>query len=572
MLICSISGEPTSHPVLSPKSQSIFDRSLLQAYIEKHGKDPISNEPLAIEDVIPVRLSSDVSGMKNLALIPSLLQIFQNEWDAVVLENFELKKKVKNLQDDLASSVYHYDASIRVIAKLSKERDEAVRKLQEILLGKHATTNEKMEVDEPPIELEVPAERKAEINAEVESSMDHAKTEAEPDTDPLARIREADAFLSAIHQKQLKENKSSLNTSKHTIFLENVSPFTGFDKLTVPVSNQLLGQTASGIFHNELLLVSNKLSVFVLNLLVNLLINKFKISTLHNPQEPLTCSTFVNAGSVAEPSFKPVLGFEDGTSLIIDTDLSLKAPPAKSETPTTIAIAHKASEAAVISLITHPSLNNCLVQVYRNGVWNLVDCQKGTELFKLTLEAGASLEYTCADLHMDGSLLAIGTSSGMVMIYDLKSGSKLTTFQESETPEDDSVVSNVFYANNGYWLILLKTLLKEKKSQLNIWDLRKGLIVTTIKFNKTVSKISLDKFSQVMVVLFTDSTIEFFKYLKKGKEWKGIANLAETFQQYVKPSESKYGLVNIYWQKSFDRAFYALKSDGQWGKFAVDFN
>ncbi|ODV86210.1 hypothetical protein CANARDRAFT_189704, partial [[Candida] arabinofermentans NRRL YB-2248] len=53
-MICSISGEPAVEPVLSTKSNRIFERRLIVAYIDDNGTDPITQQPLTVDDLIPI--------------------------------------------------------------------------------------------------------------------------------------------------------------------------------------------------------------------------------------------------------------------------------------------------------------------------------------------------------------------------------------------------------------------------------------------------------------------------------------------------------------------------------------
>lgn len=56
--------------------------------------------------------------------IPGLLNTFQNEWDALVLECFNLKQQLHGTKQELSRALYHHDAATRVIARLLKERDQ----------------------------------------------------------------------------------------------------------------------------------------------------------------------------------------------------------------------------------------------------------------------------------------------------------------------------------------------------------------------------------------------------------------------------------------------------------------
>ena len=50
-VICSLSGQPTEHPVVSPKSGAVFDRSLITKYLEEYGRDPTNEAELKRDEV-----------------------------------------------------------------------------------------------------------------------------------------------------------------------------------------------------------------------------------------------------------------------------------------------------------------------------------------------------------------------------------------------------------------------------------------------------------------------------------------------------------------------------------------
>ena len=59
------------------------------------------------------------------ASIPGLLQTFHDEYDALMLELFETRKRLGESERELASMAYQVDAANRTVARLVKERDEA---------------------------------------------------------------------------------------------------------------------------------------------------------------------------------------------------------------------------------------------------------------------------------------------------------------------------------------------------------------------------------------------------------------------------------------------------------------
>lgn len=134
-MFCSISGEVPVEPVVSPKSGSIFDKKNIVNFITINGTDPINDEPLTIDELISIKSTiPEIVPPKppQFSSIPLLLSTFQNEWDALALEVFTLRKLLAKAREELSAALYHHDAAVRVAANAIRERDEAKQALQEL--------------------------------------------------------------------------------------------------------------------------------------------------------------------------------------------------------------------------------------------------------------------------------------------------------------------------------------------------------------------------------------------------------------------------------------------------------
>ncbi|CAI7574723.1 unnamed protein product [Penicillium bialowiezense] len=146
-MLCAISGEAPQVPVVSPKSGSVFEKRLIEAYIAEHGKDPVNGEELSAEDLVDVKSQRVVRPRPpTLTSIPSLLGVFQEEWDALALETYTLQQNLAQTRRELSSALYQHDAAVRVIARLTQERDEAREALSNVSVGARAG-GDAMQVD-----------------------------------------------------------------------------------------------------------------------------------------------------------------------------------------------------------------------------------------------------------------------------------------------------------------------------------------------------------------------------------------------------------------------------------------
>jgi pre-mRNA-processing factor 19 len=125
-MFCSISGTVPEDPVISKKSGHLFEKRLIEKYIQETGKCPITQESLSLEELLPVQNAKTVKPRTTPATsIPGLLGIFHDEWDALMLESHNLRQQLHTMRQELSHALYQNDAACRVIARLIRERDDA---------------------------------------------------------------------------------------------------------------------------------------------------------------------------------------------------------------------------------------------------------------------------------------------------------------------------------------------------------------------------------------------------------------------------------------------------------------
>ena len=108
----------------------------------------MNGEELTTDDLIDLKTQRVVRPRPpTLTSIPSLLGVFQEEWDALALETFTLQQNLAQTRRELSSALYQHDAAVRVIARLTKERDEAREALSNVSVGTTRAGGEAMQVD-----------------------------------------------------------------------------------------------------------------------------------------------------------------------------------------------------------------------------------------------------------------------------------------------------------------------------------------------------------------------------------------------------------------------------------------
>lgn len=465
-----MSGEIANDPVISPRSGAIFERLLVEKYVSSSGTDPITDEPLLVEDLIPVNVqSAKYVAPKPPAFnsIPSMLSTFQNEWDSLALEVFTLRKQLHKSREELSAALYHHDAAVRVAAKAIKERDEAKQALQELsiaigTLGSSLATS--LAVN---------------LNGKEQHGDDQTENSTAPPAELISKARES---LFLLHKSQKPSLPVASNQQISIKFNSSISSHP-FKKLSASYFD---------IKSNTLVLGSSTGAIALISLDDNNSLVKYSKSAHKG----------MDVGSISmvqyEDKSHPIVSHLSGAVTIGDN--LAKFPRTDGD------------NLVISSLIRHPSIETLFIIVYENGLWSLNDSSKLQTLY--TSSSAISGSVTSSDIHVDGALLALGNNLGEILIFDLTTGSSISSIK----PQYQSI-SLIKFALNGYWLLVASSA-ESGQSVLEVFDLRKEPVsIHSIAFTNKIVDFFIDPSSTVIVTLDSSSSLSLHRYTKKGKVW-----------------------------------------------------
>lgn len=461
-MLCALSGEPAEEPVVSPRSGAIFEKKLIEAYIATSGKDPITDEPLATKDLVAIKTSvPTIAPPRPPAFnsIPTMLAAFQNEWDALALETYTLRKQLNSARQEVSEALYQYDAAVRVAARAIKERDEAQAALVQI----SETFAKEAEKKNEEVDMEVKEDGMEENGANKEENEVNGAAVGIP----VELLKSARDTLFALHKKQ----KVTLPVTKTLkVDIKASAPVASIDNIT---------SVSSGSDGSSILLASpHKVQILPESTTFDL--------------EGVDATGIVNSSSGIR-----AIALTNGD--VVDL---------RNNSRTTLPLK------AITSIFPHPS-EPIFVASTTDNEWAL--CDEKTIFYKSKLQQS----ITCADVHVDGVLLGVGTSSGSINIYDLTSTDLVSTI---ETQYQN--VTKLQFALNGYWLVASST--EGDKSAVQVFDLRKSSLIHMVEFVSSVDFI-LDPSCLVLVTYEKQfKRLLVHLYIKKGKLWVDNASGIDT--------------------------------------------
>ncbi|EPQ32407.1 uncharacterized protein PFL1_00603 [Pseudozyma flocculosa PF-1] len=505
-MFCAISGEPPKVAVVSKKSGLIYEQRLITNYINENGKDPVTGDELQLDDLIEIKSSpkTAIPRPPTHSSIPSLLTTLQNEYDAIIMESFTLKKHYDNLRQELAHALYANDASARVIARLMNERDqarEALANIQATIGAGGAAASGSRQTQDVEMAEEAPAAKDGGLAASVIETIDSTAQRLSAQRKAKSKRKAPEGYATAADIGSFAETQNI--PSMHS---------------TKPPGVTCLDVSADG---NLIATGGNDKQVQIYDRTANKV-----LATLKGHTKKVTR---VAIAGTADPPIGAEAAAADGEAQTLpafvlsaseDKTIKVWAP---SGSTSARAAAYKLSQTVsthkgeVTGLDIHPS-GSFFGSASRDGTWALHSVEDGSSLLVVDAPAAGSeseeeakggYEYESFAFHPDGQLAATGTADGTIRVWDIKQGAKVTTFRN----QLQGRVSSLHFSENGYMLAASS----EASEVVEVWDLRKLNLAGAIPVEGAgVQSVRFDPSLQFLAVVGKD--VKVFA----NKSWKPL--------------------------------------------------
>eukprot|EP00455_Lapot_gusevi_P012306 TRINITY_DN1579_c0_g1_i2.p1 TRINITY_DN1579_c0_g1~~TRINITY_DN1579_c0_g1_i2.p1 ORF type:complete len:499 (+),score=109.98 TRINITY_DN1579_c0_g1_i2:78-1574(+) len=416
-MFCSISGEAPSEPVVSVKTGHVFEKRLIERHLQSTGKCPITGEDLSLQDLVAVQINKAVKPRPpSSTSLPGMIQMFQNEWDTLMLETFNLKKHLDAVRQELSHALYQHDAACRVIARLRKENASLRASLADTRGNlasavKSVASSDAMEFDE-------------------KSSVPTGITE-----EIISHMTDTAKELSSTRRARYKASQAEATPATQLASFQQLSSHPGIHKTTAP------GILCVDIHSDQTHVVTGGMdaSAAVFDRSTGKILEK-----LEGHKKKVTSVKF-------HPSEATVF------STSADSTCNIWSRTARKKYGIVHTIRLHSGEVSGCSL--HPT-GDYLVTASLDKSWAFHDVATGITRAQVS---DASSEYSSVSFHPDGLLLGTGTTDGSVKIWDVQSQEVVRVFDHN-----GASVTSLAFSENGFQLVTA-----DDQGFVKLWDLRK---------------------------------------------------------------------------------------------------
>ncbi|NXX73432.1 PRP19 factor, partial [Spizella passerina] len=468
----AVSNEVPEHPCVSPVSNHVYERRLIEKYIAENGTDPVNNQPLSEEQLIDIKVAHPIRPKPPSATsIPAILKALQDEWDAVMLHSFTLRQQLQTTRQELSHALYQHDAACRVIARLTKEVTAAREALATL---------------KPQAGLIVPqAVPSAQPNvAGAGEAMDLGEL-AGMTPEIIQKLQDKATVLTTERKKRGKTVPEELVKPEELSKYRQVASHVGLHSASIP---GILALDLCPSDTNKILTGGADKNVIVFDKSSEQI-----LATLKGHTKKVTSVVF-------HPSQDLVF------SASPDATIRIWSVPNASCVQVV-----RAHEGSVTGLSLHAT-GDYLLSSSDDQYWAFSDIQTGRVLTKVTDES-SGCALTCAQFHPDGLIFGTGTMDSQIKIWDLKERTNVANF-----PGHSGPITSIAFSENGYYLATAAD-----DSSVKLWDLRKLKNFKTLQLenNFEVKSLIFDQSGTYLALGGTDVQIYICK------QWTEILHFTE---------------------------------------------
>ncbi|CAG0918553.1 unnamed protein product, partial [Notodromas monacha] len=460
-----LSNQVPEVPVVSPVSGCIFERRLIEKYLTEHGTDPINGEKLTTEMLIEVKTPSIVKGMPPSATsIPAILKTLQDEWDATMLQSFNVRQQLQTVRQELSHALYQQDAACRVIARLNKEATAAREALGTLKpqaaiqpLAPHGQT-----VPEPHVSAALNIVGQVPLGEET-----------------LKVLQETANMLTSQRKQRGKAAPAEVASLEDIQKFRNISSHTGLHSVSAP---GILALDVHAADTSKLITGGNDKTAVVFNKDLEQVITVLK----------------GHSREVSHVIYHPT----EDTVLTASSDATIRVWHVPTSQTVSLIRAHNGP----ITGISLQATGDFVVSTSSDEYWAFSDIRSGG---KVLTRGTCQVPFTSARFHPDGLIFATGAADSVVRIWELKERNNVANFTGHSGP-----ITAISFSENGYYLATAAT-----DSCIKLWDLRKLKNFKTINLdsNYEVKDLCFDQSGTYLGVAGSDVRVYHCKLWQELK-------------------------------------------------------
>ncbi|PWN25154.1 WD40 repeat-like protein [Jaminaea rosea] len=418
-----------------------------------------------------------------------------------MLEMFNLKKQYEGVRQELAHALYSNDASNRVIARLMYERDQAREALVNVQSSLGGSLGSSSAAAGPSQDTDM-------ADADGAAPSSSSTVEAGPAIPEALSTTIDTTVAKLLAERRAKSKRKVLPEGYATA--ESIAAYTDGSSSSSSVVKLGSARTAqTGINTLDVSLDGSAVLVGGNDKNIEVYMHDAQggegqsIAQLKGHKKPLIAAQFIKKPAQVLPVGAEAAASAAGLPVGIvsaSEDGVVKVWKLEGETYISdydIALAKEAA-AALTGISVHPS-GEYVALCTSEGTMLVHSLAAGEEVLSMSApaeeeadEAAGGYSYTTLQWHPDGQLVVLGTSSGIVRIWDVKTLKKAATLRPTPSTSPSSngdssaaAIKSLDFSENGYFLSLVLP------GRVEVWDLRKLALAGSLELGGGVQPLAV---------------------------------------------------------------------------------